>query len=240
VRLYLPQIHNLQAASPHIRRVGYVGVRQRILIVDNEATDREFLASVLEPLGFQLAQAASGQDCLDLIPRFKPHLICMDLAMPGIDGWETIRRLREGGLSDAEIVIISANAFDQGNDNEAGMRAEDFITKPVRIDDLLTWIGQRLKLEWVSADVIADPASSPPLAEWLAPPPDALRALQAQIELGYPRGINGKLDDIAAAPAHQEFVEVMRRLAKQFQFDSMQEIIRKALAEHPHARSDVD
>jgi signal transduction histidine kinase/purine-cytosine permease-like protein/DNA-binding NarL/FixJ family response regulator len=240
VHLYLPQIHNLQAASPRIRRVGYVGVRQRILIVDNEATDREFLANVLEPLGFQLAQAASGQDCLDLIPRFKPHLICMDLAMPGIDGWETIRRLREGGLSDAEIVIISANAFDQGNDNEAGMRAEDFITKPVRIDDLLTWIGQRLKLEWVSADVIADPASSPPLAEWLAPPPDALRALQAQIELGYPRGINGKLDDIAAAPAHQEFVEVMRRLAKQFQFDSMQEIIRKALAEHPHARSDVD
>ncbi len=235
VRLYLPQIHNVQAASPRIRHVGYVGVRQRILIVDNEATDREFLVNLLEPLGFQLAQAASGQECLDQIPRFKPHLICMDLAMPGMDGWETIRRLREGGLSDAEIVIISANAFDQGNDNEVGMHAEDFITKPVRIDDLLTWIGQRLKLEWVSADVAPEPASAPPPVEWHTPPPDALRALQAQIELGYPRGISGKLDDIAIDPAHREFVEVMRRLAKQFQFDSMQEIIRKALAEHPHA-----
>jgi hypothetical protein len=50
------------------RRVGYVGVRQRILIVDNEATDREFLVNLLEPLGFQLAQAASGQECLELIP----------------------------------------------------------------------------------------------------------------------------------------------------------------------------
>ncbi len=235
VRLYLPQIHNVQAASPRIRRVGYVGVRQRLLIVDNEATDREFLVNLLEPLGFQLAQAASGQECLDQIPRFKPHLICMDLAMPGMDGWETIRRLREGGLSDAEIVIISANAFDQGNDNEVGMRAEDFITKPVRIDDLLSWIGQRLKLEWVSADVAPEPASAPPPTEWRTPPPDALRALRAQIELGYPRGISGKLEDIAADPAHREFVEVMRRLAKQFQFDSMQEIIRKALAEHPHA-----
>jgi signal transduction histidine kinase/DNA-binding NarL/FixJ family response regulator len=235
VRLYLPKIHNVQATSPRIRRVGYVGVRQRILIVDNEATDREFLVNLLEPLGFQLVQAASGQECLDQIPRFKPHLICMDLAMPGMDGWETIRRLREGGLSDAEIVIISANAFDQGNDNEVGMRAEDFITKPVRIDDLLTWIGQRLKLEWVSADVIAEPTTAPPPTPWRAPPPDALRALQAQIELGYPRGISGQLDDIASDPAHQEFVEVMRRLAKQFQFDSMLEIIRKALAEHPHA-----
>ena len=238
VRLYLPQLHSTPTAAPAVRRVGYVGVRQRILIVDNEATDREFLANVLEPLGFQLAQAASGQDCLDLIPRFKPHLICMDLAMPGMDGWETIRRLREGGLSDAEIVIISANAFDKGGDNEVGMRAEDFITKPVRIDELLDWIGQRLKLEWVNATLAAEPAALPaaaPVSTWQAPSAQALHDLQELIELGYPRGILNQLDEIAAAdPAHREFVEVMRRLAKQFQFESMQEIIRKALAEDRH------
>jgi CheY-like chemotaxis protein len=183
-----------------VRRVGYVGVRQRILIVDNEATDREFLANLLEPLGFQLAQAASGQDCLDLIPRFKPHLICMDLAMPGMDGWETIRRLREGGLSDAEIVIISANAFDKGGENEVGMRAEDFITKPVRIDELLDWIGQRLKLEWVNADWVLEPTPTPaaaPVSAWQAPPAQALHDLQELIELGYPRGILHQLDEIA-------------------------------------------
>jgi signal transduction histidine kinase/CheY-like chemotaxis protein len=234
VRLYLPQLHNVRASSPSIRRVGYVGVRKRILIVDNEATDREFLVNVLEPLGFQLAQAASGQDCLDLLPRFKPHLICMDLAMPAMDGWETLRRLREGGLSDAEIAIISANAFDQGNDNDAGMRAEDFITKPVRIDELLTWIGQRLRLQWISADVPPQPAGAP-AKPWHTPPPEVLRALREQIELGYPRGILGLLDEIAADPAQREFAEVLRRLAKQFQFDSMQEILRKALAEHHHA-----
>jgi CheY-like chemotaxis protein len=161
-----------------------------------------------------------------------------------MDGWETIRRLREGGLSDAQIVIISANAFDKGGDNEVGMRAEDFITKPVRIDELLDWIGQRMKLEWVSAALAAEPTSLPaaaPVSAWQAPSAQALHDLQELIELGYPRGILNQLDEIAAAdPAHREFVEVMRRLAKQFQFDSMQEIIRKALAEHPHARSDAD
>jgi signal transduction histidine kinase/CheY-like chemotaxis protein len=239
VRLYLPQIHGVRTANVPVRRVGYVGVRQRILIVDNEATDREFLASVLEPLGFQLAQAASGQACLDLAPRFKPHLICMDLAMPGMDGWETIRRLREGGLCHAEIAIISANAFDKGGDNEVGIEAGDFITKPVRIDELLNWIGQRLQLQWISANAAPEPPPAAP-AQWRAPPSQALRELGELIELGYPRGILGKLDEIAGEPAHQEFVTVMRRLAQQFQFDSMREIIRKALAEPPHARSDVN
>ncbi len=233
VRLYLPQIHTAQAASPTIRRVGYVGVRQRILIVDNEANDREFLANLLEPLGFQLAQADSGQACLDLIPRFKPHLVFMDLAMPGMDGWETLRRLREGGLTDARIAIISANAFDKDSENDAGIGADDFITKPVRVDDLLTWIGQRLELEWISADIVPEPVAAP--AAWQAPSPEALRALRELIDLGYPRGIFAKLDEIATDSAHTEFVEVMRRLAQQFQFDSMQEIIRKALTDPQHA-----
>ncbi len=243
VRLYLPQSRGLQAASPAIRRVGYVGVRQRILIVDNDATDREFLVNVLDPLGFQLAQAASGQECLERVAHFQPHLILMDLAMPGMDGWETIRRLREGGLSDAEIAIISANAFDKGGDNDVGIAAEDFMTKPVRIDDLLAWIGQRLKLEWVDAEVASPEAArrrpapaEAPAADWPAPPPEALRELQALIELGYPRGILNQLEAIARAdPAHGEFAEAMQRLAKQFQFESMQEIIRKALDRSRHA-----
>jgi hypothetical protein len=79
----------------------------------------------------------------------------MDLAMPGMDGWETIRRLREGGLSDAEIAIISANAFDKGGDNEVGIGSGRLHHQAGAHRRPADWIGQRLKLEWVSADVIA-------------------------------------------------------------------------------------
>ena len=102
VRLFLPHMRSVPAvqSDARVRYVGYVGVRRRILIVDNEKADRDLLASMLEPLGFQLAQAASGQQCLDMIPGFLPHLIFMDLAMPGIDGWETIRRIRRSDLAE--------------------------------------------------------------------------------------------------------------------------------------------
>jgi CheY-like chemotaxis protein len=239
VRLFLPQLHAAQAElmQPRVKRIGYVGVRRRILTVDNEAADRELLVHILEPLGFQIAQAASGEECLELAPRFSPHLIFMDLAMPGMDGWETLRRLRAGGLVDAEIAIISANAFEQGGDNDLGIAAEDFITKPVRVDDLLDWIGRRLGLDWVNAE--APPAPTPSATEPTPlhyPPALALRALDEQAELGYLRGIQKQLDSIETLDAcHAEFVQVMRRLAAQFQFDAMREILRHGLTEdHPN------
>jgi len=241
VRLYLPQSSPATATQRHAPRVGYVGVRLRVLVVDNEKTDREFLASVLEPLGFSLSQAASGLECMEMVPRFRPHLIFMDLAMPGIDGWETIRRIRARGLSTAEIAVISANAFEKGADNDAGITPENFITKPVRVEELLDWIGQRLSVEWVYAEQPSalPTASTASPAQLRYPPLAHLRVLDEQIQLGYVRGVHTKLDEIAQLDAaYADFADVMRQLVRQFQFDAMREILRQAYAEEKdeHAR----
>ncbi len=234
VRLFLPHIRNVLAVqtAPQAPRIGYMGVRRRILIVDNENTDRELLVNILEPLGFQLAQAASGQACLDMLAQFQPHLIFMDLAMPGMDGWQTIERIQSHQLSAAKIAIISANAFEKNADNQAGIAADDFITKPVRVHELLDWIGQRLGLEWVvaaPADVAPTPAPDA-LAELVLPAVPYLHALGELIDLGYVRGILKKLDDIAAIDArYAEFVGVMRAHARQFQFDAMKAVLRQGL-----------
>ena len=81
-----------------------------MLVVDNEEADRELLLRLLQPLGFELRTAASGHDALDLLATgYRPDAILMDLAMPGIDGWETIRRLRllKGGAV-LPVAIVSA------------------------------------------------------------------------------------------------------------------------------------
>ncbi|MCW7541692.1 ATP-binding protein [Aquabacterium sp. A7-Y] len=231
IRLFLPQTRaGLAAQALPAARTGYRGERRRILVVDNEEDDRALLLSLLAPLGFELRQAASGDACLGLLREaadgFRPDVIFMDLAMPGIDGWETVRRIRAEGLSEARIAIVSANAFDQGLDNDVGLTPADFLVKPVRLSELLDWLGRRLQLEWIEApraqpvaperEPNAEPAVIP------LPPPERLHALQQLVEMGYFRGILKLLDEIEAEdPAHAPFAAQMRELARQFQFDAM-------------------
>jgi len=70
-RLYLPELRDASPGKPALleQRIGYMGVRRRILIVDNEKIDRELLVSVLAPLGFELFQAESGAECLAALPH---------------------------------------------------------------------------------------------------------------------------------------------------------------------------
>ena len=233
MRLFLPQVHGAQATEilPRQKRIGYAGVRRRILVVDNEKDDRDLLQNVLEPLGFIVEQAADGYECLAAAPRFLPHLVFMDLGMPGIDGYETIRRLRQLDIPGIEVAILSANAFDKGLENDVGIGADDFLVKPLQVNALLDWLGKKLGIEWISAELAAAPAPAAPPAPPPLVPPDAahLAALDELIDLGYLRGILGKLAEIERLDArHGEFVRVLRDLARQFQFDAMKELLNKA------------
>ncbi|HXD42888.1 MAG TPA: ATP-binding protein [Ramlibacter sp.] len=253
IKLFLPEVSHpvvaRELAQQRPRR-GYEGARRKILVVDNEEADRELLVQLLQPLGFELRTAASGHDALDLLAAgLQPDAILMDLAMPGIDGWETIRRLRrlervkaitaagppQGGEAPsggsalhevksvgARIAVVSANAFDKGLDNDAGIPPEDFILKPVRHSELLDWLQRQLALRWLEEPAVA--AAAPPKAAtaWRWPTPLSLRALQDMVDLGYYRGIMNKLDEIASLqPECADFAAAMRDLARQFQFEAM-------------------
>ncbi len=254
VKLFLPSVRETAGAvgalslsgssvnSPrtHQRkaRLGYLGPRLKVLVVDNEEADRELLIQLLQPLGFELRTAASGHDCLDLlISGYQPDVIFMDLAMPGIDGWETIRRLRALGRHGAGgkplVAIVSANAFDKGLDNDVGIPPEDFHLKPVRHSELLDWLERRLSLVWLEAapdeaPTLALGAAALPIAlatmpaPSMRPSPAALEALREVVALGYYRGIMNQLDALDAnEPSCRPFVTELRPLAQQFQFEAL-------------------
>jgi len=248
VKLFLPEVRMplgatvYSPASKHqnrffVRRprVAYTGPRRHILVVDNEAADRELLTQVLQPIGFEVRTAASGHDCLDLLAAgLQPDVILMDLAMPGIDGWETIRRVRDmwrGNPSPMpHIAIVSANAFDRGLDNDVGIPSEDFILKPVRHTDLLDWLEQRLRLTWLETSPPVAPLTTLPVQALVLPEPQQLQSLLEMVNLGYYRGILNQLDTLEAAlPAHIPFVTRMRELARQFQFETMREELSQAV-----------
>ena len=242
VRLFLPEMRlaavlsaagsSENAARP---RRGYSGARRKVLVVDNEEADRELLVNLLQPLGFELRTAASGHDCLDLLAAgYQPDAILMDLAMPGIDGWETIRRVREAAVEAAQaglphatqIAIVSANAYDKGLDNDLGIATEDFILKPVRHPELLDWLERRLAIQWHDAAPLAQAAAPLPRGPRVYPVKPQLDGLKEVVTLGYYRGIMNQLDSMLAAdPGCSEFVDEMRELARQFQFEAMSRIL---------------
>ncbi|MEY4139282.1 MAG: hypothetical protein RLZZ371_1464, partial [Pseudomonadota bacterium] len=252
VKLFLPEIHTSlparegadtkacrPAAAPVKPRMAYAGPRQRVLVVDNEEADRELLVHLLQPLGFEVRTAASGHDALDLLASgYQPHAMFMDLAMPGIDGWETVRRVRVLEQATqrpyAQIAIVSANAFDRGLDNAVGLPSDDFFCKPVRHADLLDWLTQRLGLVWQEAVEPSAPALVAVDANALGyPDRTQLDALQEVVTLGFYRGILNQLDAMEAAqPECAQFVASMRELARQFQFETMGQQL--ARLEHEH------
>ncbi len=238
VKLFLPALAEGPAApgaADARPRLGYAGARRRVLLVDNEEADRQLLQALLQPLGFELRLASNGHDALDLLVSagYRPDAVLMDLAMPGMDGWETLRRLRALPLSPPpRVAIVSANAFEKGQTHALGIAAADFITKPVRHAELLDWLGQALQLEWLTA--------LPPAAQALAPsrsaapprpalPAEPLPALREALQLGHYRGVLTQLDTLARlAPDCQAFIEQLRAMAAQFEFEAMERLLNGA------------
>ncbi|MDP3922852.1 MAG: ATP-binding protein [Hydrogenophaga sp.] len=232
VRLFLPELHGvaLQRAAIAPAVSGYAGERLRLLVVDNEEADRELLKRWLAPLGFDVMLATSGLDALRLLDGLQPtdpgapHAIFMDLAMPGIDGWETVRRLRALGWGGVPLAIVSANAFDKGLDNELGHRPQDFFVKPVRREDLLTWLGQRLALQWLTAAPTSPAARAVALAPPAASSPTELAPLLELVRLGYYKGIVTWLDDwVRQRPEQADFAQTLRTLAREFRFEAIEQ-----------------
>ena len=218
-----------------------------MLVVDNEEADRELIARWLLPLGFDVLPAHSGLDALARLEELQPggpgapHAIFMDLAMPGIDGWETVRRLRSRGWGHLPLAIVSANAFDRGlqSDIEGGRghRPQDFFVKPVRRDDLLAWLAQHLSLQWIAAAAPTTPPETAALP--VEPPPDRaeLAPLLEQVRLGYTRGIVQWLDDwVERRPGQAQLAARLRSLAREFRFDAIEELLTRLPERHAPER----
>lgn len=134
-----------------------------ILIVDDNEYGRDILKRLLITKGYQLAFAANGVEALSKAAKLTPDLILLDIMMPGMDGFEVCRRLRQDSVM-AEVPIIMLTALDDPKARMQGIEAgaDDFITKPFDRDELRARVKtilrlnrfrrlvlERAKFEWV-------------------------------------------------------------------------------------------
>lgn len=121
--------------------------KYNVLAVDDIPLNLLLVQKMLSKFNFQFRTAANGQQALDAVAAQKPDLILLDLMMPGIDGFEVIRRLRENPLtSDVQIVILSALNSNEDVVKGFNVGANDFIMKPIIMEKLLSCVVTQLQL----------------------------------------------------------------------------------------------
>lgn len=120
---------------------------ERVLIVDDVISNVELLSRALEPVGYEILVARDGEDALRIAARARPHLILMDVMMPGLDGLSTCRRLKQDPLL-AAIPVIFITALDERDSVVRGFAAGaiDYVVKPFHAEEVLLRVEHQLRL----------------------------------------------------------------------------------------------
>jgi len=235
VRVYLRAVADPgpQAKAGALRQPvsGYLGARRTLLVVDDQPVQRQMLAGMLAPLGFDVREAASGTECLDSLREELPSAILLDLTMDDMDGWQTATSVRAAGFHDIPIVIVSANMFENQADRLQAAGCQAFVGKPVIESELIATLERHLGLEWLLASDTPPPVAdddTPPRPRQLALSEDDRAELMRLVQMGHVRGLHTALDRLAAAsPSAATTCTWLRGMATRFELDNL----RNALAE---------
>ena len=126
----------------------------RVLLVDDEPANLDLLRQALDGRGYRLLVATSGEDALKVAHRSRPSLVLLDVVMPGIDGYETCRRLKaDPETKGAAVIFLSAlaEAREKVRGLEAG--AVDFVTKPFQPEEVVARVHTHLTVQRLQAQL---------------------------------------------------------------------------------------
>ncbi len=123
-------------------------MERTVLIVEDEKLIIVSTQMVLEAAGYRVESATNGEEGIAKARELSPDLILLDIMMPGIDGWETLTRLkRDGETLSIPVIIFTAREHSRGNQKSSEMGAADYFRKPFEPDELIELvekhIGQR-------------------------------------------------------------------------------------------------
>jgi signal transduction histidine kinase/CheY-like chemotaxis protein len=232
--LALPLAHNWaqqHSLAPHERKIiGYEGRSRHILVVDDHWENRAVLVNLLESLGFTCAEAEDGAAGWEKANQEQFDLIVTDLFMPVMDGFELLQQLRaDERLKHVKKIVSSASVtqIDRSRSLEAG--GDDFLTKPIQIDEFLTLLAKHLQLTWKYVQTKSSSnftASDRPATAPIAPPAADLQILLELARDGMLKQLTATAEQIAQQnDLYQPFIGQVLQFTKQFQVERVEEFI---------------
>jgi CheY-like chemotaxis protein/anti-sigma regulatory factor (Ser/Thr protein kinase) len=200
----------------------------RVLIADDIEDNRQLLAQLLEPVGFETRLATNGAEAVQEFEEWRPHLILMDFRMPVLDGREAIRRIRAmaGGMG-PKIIAVTASAMDENRQQLLEIGADDFIGKPFREVELFQKIHAHVGVEYVYAD--QPPAAAQEETAELTPeslaglPPDLLPPMREAVLTADLDQLLATIQEVEARDPH--LAQGLRRLAEGFQYQKLLDLL---------------
>ncbi|MDX9753085.1 MAG: transporter substrate-binding domain-containing protein [bacterium] len=223
----------LGQVRPSVRQVDRLAPgqeEQRILVVDDRDTNRDLLARMLTRAGFLVQEVEDGYQAIDAFQRWHPHMIFMDMVMPGIDGCETMRRIRT--LPDGKeipILMVSASALVEDLNKAIEAGADGFIRKPFREQELFREIERHTNVQFLyeeseprpdqaEADLAHADAGLCPEA-LAALPPELIDTMLVALKQGYVNKLNEQIEEVAAIDAR--IATALAQMADAFEFDTL-------------------
>src|SRR5262245_36985149 len=120
----------------------------KILVVDDTANNVKLLKDLLTMKGYAVVTASSGPEGLEQIGKERPDLVLLDVMMPGMNGYDVCRKIRENPAT-AILPVVMATALDPGPERIKGLEAgaDDFLTKPINQPELLARVRSLLRIK---------------------------------------------------------------------------------------------
>lgn len=226
LKIMLPIVHNLSDSAEPLpakgQIVGYHGAPLCVLVVDNDALQRDFLEALLAPLGFVVHQAHNGHSGLQAVAQCHPDIVLLDREMPGEDGLVTAAKIRSEHPDKPAIIMVSASPVELCAEAGSAAEYDDFVTKPVESNTLLTTIGHVLHLEWIYGKEDEPENDIPAFSD------SHFQGLSSQIrqsfpkirqaaELGHVRGVENVLNSLAIeTESDRVFIAIVKRYVRDF------------------------
>ena len=218
--------------------IGYQGEKRKILMIDDRWENRSVIVDILQPLGFEVIEAANGKEGMCFALAHKPDLIITDLAMPVMNGYEMLKELRWLDAGKEMLVIVSSAsvlAIDRQKSITAG--GNDFLPKPVQTRELFDKLQHHLQLTWVyeeDENPLPSPEKSLPesTTEIASPPREDLEILLDLAKQGLVHDLLVQADRIEQlADKYTPFAQELRQLSKTFQINQINQLLEDLLVE---------
>jgi len=127
--------------------------RYRILIVDDKPLNRQLLVKLLNPLGFELKEAANGKEAIEVWNEWEPHLIWMDMRMPVLDGYDATKEIKAMTKGQATAIIaLTASVLEGEKAVVLSAGCDDFLRKPFREGEIFEAMKKHLGVRYVYED----------------------------------------------------------------------------------------